>query len=221
MFWASLNKGKEEVISEVAEEIERRDPSKEKIRAVVTDGEKALQKGVQAQIPHVCLILDLFHVLERLWQVCYVFHEEGNKEGAEWVKKQIFRILEGKVSQVIKGIRQSATKRRIHGNNRKTVDDATRYFYRNRSYMRYNEYLTQGLPIASGSVEGACRNLVKDRMERCGMRWTRDMAEAMLKMRAIYLSGDFGDYWSFHIQREQERLHPKGKWKPVLGVVQK
>ncbi|MEW6609202.1 MAG: hypothetical protein AB1414_17455 [bacterium] len=87
--------------------------------------------------------------------------------------------------------------------------------------LSHNEYLSQGMPIASGSVEGACKNLVKDRMERSGMRWTEDMAEAMLKMRAIYLSGDFEDYWSFHIQKDQERLHPKGKWRPLLGVVQK
>ena len=45
--------------------------------------------------------------------------------------------------------------------------------------MRYDEYLARGLPIASGPVEGACKNLIKDRMERSGMRWTPRMAEAM------------------------------------------
>jgi hypothetical protein len=34
--------------------------------------------------------------------------------------------------------------------------------------MRYHEYLAW--PIASGPVEGACKNLIKDRMERSGMR---------------------------------------------------
>lgn len=219
--WASLICGKEKVISEVAEEMERRDPKKEKIRVAITDGEKALQSQVKNQMTNTTLILDLFHVLERLWDAVYVFHQEGSREAKEWVKKHTHNILCGKVSQVIKGIRQSATKRGISGNNRKTIEDVTRYFYRNRPHMRYNEYLIQGLPIASGSVEGACKNLVKDRMERSGMRWTKDMAEAMLKMRAIYLSGDFEDYWSFHIQKDQERLHPKGRWRPLLGVVQK
>jgi hypothetical protein len=46
--------------------------------------------------------------------------------------------------------------------------------------MRYHQYLAMGLPIASGAVEGACKNLIKDRMERSGMRWTEGMAEAML-----------------------------------------
>lgn len=153
--WASLTKGKEKVISEVAKEMESRNPNREKRRAVVTDGEKALQRQVKDQIDNITLILDLFHVLEKLWKASYIFHQEGSKEAKEWVKKQTLRILQGKISQVIKGTRQSATKRRIRGKTRKTVDDVTRYFYRNRPQMRYDEYLSQGLPIASGSVEGA------------------------------------------------------------------
>src|SRR5256886_1764445 len=61
----------------------------------------------------------------------------------------------------------------------------------------------------------ACKNLIKDRMERSGMRWTEEMAEAIVKLRAIYLSGDFDQYWPFHIQKDQERLHPAGRWSVV------
>ena len=78
-----------------------------------------------------------------------------------------------------------------------------------------------GWPIASGSVEGACKNLIKDRMERSGMRWASKMAEAMLKMRAIYLSGDFEEYWDYHVIKEQERIYPKNRWKPADSVVLK
>ena len=81
--------------------------------------------------------------------------------------------------------------------------------------MRYNEYLAQGLPIARRPVEGACKSLIKDRLERSAMRWTEAMAEAIVKLRAIYLSGDLDRYWSFHIQRDQERLHPAGRWSVV------
>jgi hypothetical protein len=74
--------------------------------------------------------------------------------------------------------------------------------------MRYDEYLAKGWPIASGPVEGACKNLIKDRRELSGMRWTEEMAEAIVQLRAIYLSGDFDRYWSFHIAKDQQRLHP-------------
>jgi hypothetical protein len=91
-----------------------------------------------------------------------------------------------------------------------------KYLYRNRHRMRYHHYLEQGWPIASGPVEGACKNLIKDRMERSGMRWTEAMAEAIVKLRALYLSGDFDAYWSFHIQKDQQRLHPPDQWTVVL-----
>jgi hypothetical protein len=71
-----------------------------------------------------------------------------------------------------------ATKRALKGQKQRTVAEVTAYYYRNRARMRYDFYLQNGYPIASGSVEGACKNLVKDRMERSGMRWTLPMAEA-------------------------------------------
>lgn len=83
--------------------------------------------------------------------------------------------------------------------------------------MKYDEYLRLGLPIASGSVEGACKNIVNDRMERSGMRWALDTPDAtsepMLRMRAIYLSGDFDEYWAFYLRRERDRLYPLGTWR--------
>ena len=102
--------------------------------------------------------------------------------------------MASQLTNLRKGIRLSATTRKLIENKRKKLRGVADYFYRNRSRMRYDDYLAKGLPIASGSVEGACKNLIKDRMERSGMRWGRKMAEAMVKMRAVYLSGDFNKY---------------------------
>src|SRR5450631_3078062 len=205
--WASLLKGKNAVIQEVAEEIERRDPSVSKTRVALTDGERALQIRVDQNLK-VTLILDLMHALEKLWKAAYIFHAEGSLEAELWVMHRTLRILSGEVGQVVKGLRQSITKRNISGAKRKTLETAADYLYRNRTRMRYNEYLANGWPIASGPVEGACKNLIKDRMERSGMRWTEQMAEAIVQLRAIYLSGDFDQYWTFHIEQDQQRLYP-------------
>ena len=212
--WASLLKGKTAVIEEVAREMQRRDPPGIKTRVALTDGERALQIRVERTLG-VTLILDLLHVLEKLWKAAYVFHAEGSLEAELWVMERTLRILSGEASQVVKGIRQSVTKRRLFGAKRKTLLGVAAYLHRNRARMRYDEYLAHGWPIASGPVEGACKNLIKDRMERSGMRWTEDMAEAIVQLRAIYLSGDFDRYWSFHIEKDQHRLHP-GNWSVVL-----
>jgi hypothetical protein len=205
--WASLTKGKTAVIDEVAEEMQRRDPAAIKTRLALTDGERALQILVDRKLG-VTLILDLMHVLDKLWKAAYVFHREGSLEAELWVLDRTLRILSGDVSQVVKGLRQSVTKRALSGPKRSTLLGVAAYLYRNRDRMRYGQYLANGWPIASGPVEGACKNLIKDRMERSGMRWTETMAEAVVKLRAIYLSGDFDRYWLFHIVQEQQRLHP-------------
>src|SRR5438046_10496392 len=155
------------------------------------------------------------HALEKLWKAAYVFHAEGSLEADLWVLDRTLRILFGEVGQVVKGIRQSITKRGLSGPKRKTLNAVANYLYRNRSRMRYNEHLANGWPIASGPVGGACKNLIKDRIERSGMRWTEQMAEAIVQLRAIYLSGDFDRYWQFHIDQDQRRLYPVA-WAVVL-----
>jgi hypothetical protein len=47
------------------------------------------------------------------------------------------------------------------------------------------------------------------------MRWTPSMAEAIVELRSLYLSGDFDDYWPFHVVQDQLRLHPPGLWSVV------
>jgi len=74
--------------------------------------------------------------------------------------------------------------------------------------LRYDVYLAKGYPIASGVIEGACRHLVKDRLERAGMHWTAAGAQAMLDLRSIFVSGQWDDYQQARIERETERLYP-------------
>jgi len=62
--------------------------------------------------------------------------------------------------------------------------------------MAYDVYLQLGFPIASGVIEGACRCVVKDRMERSGMRWVLSGARAMLSLRCISLSRLWDEYMS-------------------------
>ena len=213
--WASLTKGKTAVIEEVLQEVQRRDPHTAKTHVAVTDGERALQILVSKKLK-VTLILDLLHVLEKVWKAAHVFHPEGSLEAELYARLMSQRILEGNVAQVIKGLHQTVTKRRLFGAKRKTLLAVAQYFHSNRDRMRYDEYLALGLPIASGPVEGACKNLIKDRMERSGMRWTPSMAEAVVQLRALYLSGDFDAYWAFHITQDQTRIHPPGRWAVVV-----
>lgn len=213
--WASLMAGKDVFIAAVREEMLRRDPRQQRVWVIVTDGERALQRRVCTSFQDITLVLDLLHVLEKLWAAAYTLHAEGSAEAVTFVRERTLRILQGQVSGVVQGLRQTVTKRRLQGPRRTTLLGTAAYFYRNRSRMRYDLYLDNGWPIASGSVEGACKNLIKDRMERSGMRWTPTMAEAMLRLRATYLSGDFDAYWDYHTHQEQLRRYQPAQWTAV------
>jgi hypothetical protein len=209
---AELLVGKVALFVWLADEVIRRNPQGSKPVLFLSDGEQALHDRQSEYLPEktVC-ILDLFHVLERLWKVAWCFFEERTQKRAahQWVEERLKRLLEGKVDAVIRGLRYQATQRGLKGPKRKTVRDAADYFEGNRERMKYDAYLAAGYPIGSGVVEGACRHLVKDRMERTGMRWLPSGAQAMLDLRATYLNGEWEAFWIFHVAQEDERLYGK------------
>ena len=211
--WASLLSTKDTFIAEVKAEMLRRDPDRSHTWVMVTDGERALQRRVTAAFEGVTLVLDLLHVMEKLWKVGHALYGEGSPEAVAFVRERARRVLDGEVSQVVKGLRLIATKRHLTGEKAKTLRSVADYLYANRTRMAYDDYMAKGWPIASGSVEGTCKCLVRDRFERSGMRWSPAMAEAMLRLRAIYLSGDWDEYWEWHITQDQERLYRTPPWR--------
>ena len=78
--------------------------------------------------------------------------------------------------------------------------------------------VSSGYPIGSGVVEGACRHLVKDRMEQTGMRWRIAGAQAILSLRAIYVNDDWEAFHADRIQTEQRKLYPyKKRLRTILN----
>jgi hypothetical protein len=209
--WASLEKEPRVVIEEAMYEALHRDPCLTKTWVVLVDGnepqlaslhELSRQHGVELNV-----VVDLIHVLEYLWAASHAFNPEGSPQAQRWVTKRLFALLQGKSSDVAAGIRRSATLRGLSGADRLAVDNCAHYLLKYRDYLRYDQYLSKGFPISTGVIEGACRYLVKDRMDITGAKWSLAGAEAVLKLRALRASGDFDEYWSFHEAREHERIH--------------
>ena len=89
----------------------------------------------------------------------------------------------------------------------KPVDKAARYLLKHKDMMRYDELLAVGASIASGVIEGACRHLINDRLYITGACWRLLSAEAIMRIRSLLASGDFDEYWEFHVEQEAERNH--------------
>ena len=204
---AELLDDKESLFASLAHQVAQR--RGEPVRSVLflSDGERKLWTLQKQYLPDAIGILDLWHVMEYLWKGPHIFHPESSGQAEAWVAQRLEMLLQGKVGYVIGGLKQMNTKYALKGTQKKTLHSVITYFYNNRAHMRYDEYIAHGYPIGSGVAEGACRHLVKDRMERTGMRWTEDGAQAILDLRSTYLNGDWKEYWTHYSNAENERLY--------------
>ena len=172
--WASLERTSEEVITAMFDEAEHRDPTHQKTWVAVVDGsipQLDLLHQLAAQ-RHVVLriVVDFIHVAHYVWQAAVAFFPEDRERQDTWVRTHLLEMLRGKVSYVAAGIRRSATLRAMSPADREPVDACADYLLADAPYLRYDTALADGLPIASGVIEGACRHLVNDRMNLTGAR---------------------------------------------------
>lgn len=207
----SLISGSEVVFVEMAIDVKQRDPDRLKTLVCLMDGERKLWDLQEEWLGRSVRILDFFHVLKRVREVSKVVHADDKSRRDVWVSDQVGDLLRGKVETVIRRWRRLARAAERAASwsksSHETVTSAIEYFCNNRQRMQYHEYLSQGYPIGSGIAEGACRNLVKDRMDGTGMHWRFPGARAMLKTRALHLNGEWDDFVEYRIEREQESLY--------------
>lgn len=216
--WAELTRevegeppvtAKEGLFCHLVDELAARNLGHDRPVICLMDGERALWDAQAVYFPEAVGVLDLFHVLERLWAVAHCFHTEGSDEAKGFVEQRLRDLLQGRVGYVIGGLRRRLKAEKLSGQRRKVVRSAVEYLGNNKAHMRYDEYLEAGYPIGSGVAEGACRHLVKDRMEQTGMRWTMEGAQAMLHVRALYLNGQWEEFLEHRVAQEQTRLYQR------------
>ena len=155
----------------MADEVADRSGGGDKPVVCIRDGEQSLWEAIDVfqEEQQRVEILDLLHVTPRLWQAAQLFCRH-HQEAAGFVRERLRKVLQGEINRVIRGLRSMATNR-LSGKSRAAVQTICQYFENNRHRMHYDSYLAEGYPIASGVIEGACRHVVKDRMERSGMNW--------------------------------------------------
>lgn len=199
------------VVAEVFAQAHARDPHHSRPWIVLVDGAAHQLELIHAEAARrkvrIHVIVDFVHVLEYLWKAAWSLHEPGDPAAEEWVAARGRDLLAGHTQQVIDDLDQAGQRAGLAAGRRKGLDDAIGYLTGKKKYLRYDKALAGGWPIATGIIEGACRRLVKDRMDITGARWGLDGAEAVLKLRALRSNGDFDEYWHFHTQQEHQRNH--------------
>jgi hypothetical protein len=174
---------------------------------LLIDGESGMWNAAANLLPEDrAEILDIVHVSSYVWQASDVLCT-GQAEREAFTRSRLLAILRGGVKSVIRGLRRTSTVRGLRGEARKKISTIANYFETHQERMRYDEYLRKGYPIATGVIEGACRHLVKDRMERSGMRWTLEGAKAMLNVRAVHESTQWEHFHATRRTNESNTIH--------------
>ena len=207
----SVARDAKEVIRAAFGQAGARDPAHRRCWVVLVDGNRHQIELIEAEATRrkaaVHLLTDLVHVLEYLWAAAWCFHARDDPAAEDWVAVQALAVLAGRTRQVTESLTAQAARHGLAESQRTGVEACVRYLENNKEYLRYDEALDAGWPIATGVIEGACRHLIGDRLDITGSRWGVQGAEAILRLRAVIDNGDFEAYWAFHLSREHDRVH--------------
>ena len=130
-------------------------------------------------------MIDLIHVLEYIWKAAWSLHPAGDPAAEDWVAVKALAVLAGDSARAAAEITAEADAAGLTGTQRAGTDACVRYLTSKDEYLRYDQALAAGWPIATGVIEGACRHLIGDRLDITGARWGLQGAEAVLTLRAV------------------------------------
>ena len=201
-----------EVIAAAFGQAEARDPQHRRKRVVLADGAEHQLELIRAEASRrgvtISIVIDLVHVLEYLWKAAWSLHAAGDPAAEDRVAVKALAILAGASARAAAQITAEPDAADLTGSQRNGADTCVRYLTGKQDFLRYDQALAPGRPIATGVIEGACRHLTGDRLDISGARRGLKGAEAVLTLRAVISNGHFDEYWRFHLAREHQRLYP-------------
>ena len=158
-----------DMIAAAFDQAEARDPQHHKTWVVLVDGAEhqldlirceAWRRGVTIHV-----VIDLIHVLEYIWKAAWSLHAAGDPAAEDWVAAKALAVLAGDSARAAAEISAEADTAGLAGTQRTGSDACIRYLTSKDEYLRYDQALTAGWPIATGVIEGACRHLIGDRLD--------------------------------------------------------
>jgi hypothetical protein len=205
--FASLKEKKSEVFRWSSRSAKSRIHAGTEEKLALMDGEKALRNLSGEFLPGWPEVLDLTHCVEKLRIAGQLYCGKG-PAAEEYGREATLLLLEGHVGEVIEDFETALEDGTLSSSKAKELKSkALGYFRNNRDRMAYDQYLAKGLPIASGIIESTCNSLINIRMEGAGMFWSTHGAEAILKLRGVFLDDLWDDFWLYRITRERKRLY--------------
>ncbi|MET7354379.1 ISKra4 family transposase, partial [Streptomyces mirabilis] len=156
---ASLVRSPEQVIADVFDQAQARDPKHLRPWVVLVDGARHQLDLIAAETARravtVHILLDFVHVAEYTWAAAHAFHKPGTTEAEAWAADRLTAILAGRATCAAEEMTAQAVQEQLPAARREAVDACVRYLTGHLDQLRYDTALNNGWPIATGAVEGA------------------------------------------------------------------
>jgi len=173
-------------------------------KVLVLDGARSLWKYVEERDRFKAYetIVDFFHVTEHLSAAAEALFGKQSPQAQRWYDKYRVKLRDEDLAAqaILRSIDYYLETLRLSKSRRQDVLTQRTFFVRNKHRMTYADFRRRGLPIGSGVVEAACKSLVKARLCRSGMRWTRKGGQHILHLRAHIKSGRWDAFWEAYKQ---------------------
>lgn len=165
----------------------------------LADGSHWCWNLCKTHFPQAVQILDIFHLAGHVLKAAVIFWGESSSEAKVWAKETLIKILQGNLDQVLAELSVLSF---LDKRKSEELDKLKTYLTNNIERMDYPRYLAAGYTISSAPAEGACGNVIGDRMGGNGRGWDEVGADAMARLRALHCSGK----WDTFYQERQARI---------------
>ncbi len=173
--------------------------------AVLCDGKDTIWDTAEQseRLAGAIHILDFYHASSYVSGVADAIYGEGTSRAQTWHQRwrDKLQLDDDAVPKLIRAIKRAMGTTRKGTKRHDVLRRAVNFLGRNRERMRYAEFIRLGLPIGSGPVESACKNIVNARLKRSGMRWSMEGGQNVLNLRVHLKSNRWDPAWATYLNR--------------------
>lgn len=173
------------------------------VKILLLDGHRSLWHYVETteRFADYEKLIDYYHTLEHLSKAAEVLFGKGSRCAVGWYNKYRIKLLEDDdaPAAILRSLEYYRRRQRLGKTRRDALMQERTFFQRNQQRMAYASFRRRGLPIGNGPVESACKTIVKTRLCRSGMRWSRVGGQRILSLRTYVKSLRWDRFWHHYL----------------------
>lgn len=177
------------------------------VKILLLDGHRTLWNYVETteRFADYEKLIDYYHTTEHLSKAAEALFGKGSRRGVAWYNKYRIKLLEedDAPEAILRSLEYYRRRQRLGKTRREALAAESTFFQRNQQRMPYASFRRRGLPIGNGPVEAACKTIVKTRLCRSGMRWSRVGGQRILSLRTYVKSQRWDRFWHHYLHHRQ------------------